>query len=222
MNDYYAVLGIERNATKEEIKEAYHFLTILLHPDKHQRQGAEIAEKKLKEINEAYEVLSDSARRADYDNTSFDGYSRNTGSNVYNQTWKARFGGGLEYEVTAITKEQFERIVRANEATYDYVWLQFNDRSKIDFGKVISGVMPKFNGYYYLSREILPKNSYDNAGFAFGNTRTGELSIQFLSEDISAFTGANVLFNGRIIPLRRNWNEYVRIYNQFLKLVTGR
>jgi curved DNA-binding protein CbpA len=222
MNDYYAVLGVERKAAKKEIKEAYRFLAAQLHPDKHQGRDAKIAEKKLKEINEAYEILSNDTKRAIYDNTVSGNYNQNTTFNNHSQTWKGIFGGGLEYTATVITIEQFERIVQANEVTYDYVWLQFNDRSKIDFGKIISGTMPKFNGPYCLSRELLPKNSYGSASLVYGNTQTGELSLQFLSVDISAFSGSNTLFNGRIISLRHNWNEYARIYNLFINLVNGK
>jgi DnaJ-class molecular chaperone len=48
MNDYYAVLGIEKNATKAEIKAAYHFLAAQLHPDKHQGARRENCGKKTK------------------------------------------------------------------------------------------------------------------------------------------------------------------------------
>jgi curved DNA-binding protein CbpA len=225
MNDYYAVLGIERKATKKEIKEAYRFLAAQLHPDKHQGQEAKIAEKKLKEINEAYEVLSDDAKRADYDNAGFDNNSRNTSPHVHNQRWTASFGGS-QYVLTVITTEQFKRIVQTNEATYDYVSLRFNDRSKINFGEIISGTMPKFNGHYCLSKESLQKSSrYYSASFVFGNIQTGELVIQFGPEDI--FLLYNVLYKGmpnpnpRCISLRHNWNEYVKVYNQFIKLVNG-
>ena len=65
MKDYYAVLGIEKNASKDDIKAAYYFLVKQLHPDRHQGQGVRIAEKKTKEIIEAYEVLGDDEKRTD-------------------------------------------------------------------------------------------------------------------------------------------------------------
>ncbi len=63
--DYYKILGVEKKATEAEIKAAYRKLAKQYHPDKN--PGDKKAEEKFKEINEAYEVLSDAAKRAKYD-----------------------------------------------------------------------------------------------------------------------------------------------------------
>ncbi|MFH1180909.1 MAG: molecular chaperone DnaJ [bacterium] len=62
MPDYYQILGIDRKASAEEIKKAFYRLAHKHHPDK----GGD--EKKFKEINEAYQVLSDKEKRSQYDN----------------------------------------------------------------------------------------------------------------------------------------------------------
>jgi curved DNA-binding protein len=63
--DYYKILGVERNVSKEEIKRAYRKLAMKTHPDRN--PGNSKAEERFKEINEAYQVLSDPEKRARYD-----------------------------------------------------------------------------------------------------------------------------------------------------------
>src|SRR5438445_5586886 len=65
MADYYEVLGIERSATQEEVKKAYRKKALQYHPDRN--PGDPEAEKKFKEISEAYEVLSDEKKKEMYD-----------------------------------------------------------------------------------------------------------------------------------------------------------
>jgi molecular chaperone DnaJ len=63
--DYYDVLGVERNATADQIKKAYRKLALEFHPDRN--PGDKSAEESFKEATEAYEVLRDSEKRAQYD-----------------------------------------------------------------------------------------------------------------------------------------------------------
>lgn len=63
--DYYQVLGADRTASQAELKKAYHKLAMQYHPDRN--PGDKEAEKKFKEINEAYDVLKDEQKRAAYD-----------------------------------------------------------------------------------------------------------------------------------------------------------
>jgi len=65
MKDYYQILGVDRNATEEEIKRAYRKLALKYHPDRN--PGDKSCEEKFKEINEAYACLSDPQKRANYD-----------------------------------------------------------------------------------------------------------------------------------------------------------
>jgi len=63
--EYYKILGVEKNATADEIKKAYRKLALQYHPDKN--PGNKQAETKFKEINEAYAVLSDEKKRKEHD-----------------------------------------------------------------------------------------------------------------------------------------------------------
>jgi DnaJ-class molecular chaperone len=65
--DYYEILGVPRTASAEEIKKAYRKLARKYHPDLQPGAGKQAAERKFKEINEAYEVLGDPKKREKYD-----------------------------------------------------------------------------------------------------------------------------------------------------------
>jgi DnaJ-class molecular chaperone len=73
-SDYYEILGVGRNATLDEIKKAYRKQALEWHPDRH-KDDKEFAEKKFKEINEAYQVLSDPQKRSAYDQFGHDAFS---------------------------------------------------------------------------------------------------------------------------------------------------
>lgn len=65
-SDYYDILGVTKNASAEELKKAYRKQALEWHPDRH-KDDKEAAERRFKEINEAYQVLSDSQKRSAYD-----------------------------------------------------------------------------------------------------------------------------------------------------------
>jgi len=66
--DYYEILGVSKNATKDDLKQAYRKLAMQYHPDKAPPDKKKEYEEKFKEISEAYAVLSNDEKRAQYDN----------------------------------------------------------------------------------------------------------------------------------------------------------
>lgn len=82
MTDYYKILGLDKTASAEEIKKAYRKLSLKFHPDKN--DGDEFFENMFKQINEAYEVLSNPSKKATYD--------RNFGNNKqYSQSYSSNY-----------------------------------------------------------------------------------------------------------------------------------
>jgi len=78
--DYYAVLGVKRNASTQDVKKAYRKLAMQWHPDKNQGEHKEEAEEKFKKISEAYQVLSDEDKRKQYDTYGKAGPSQSQGT----------------------------------------------------------------------------------------------------------------------------------------------
>jgi molecular chaperone DnaJ len=93
--DYYEVLGIQKNASKDDIKKAYRKLAIQYHPDKN--PGNKEAEEKFKEATEAYEILSDDQKKSAYDQFGFAGVEgMNSGGHDWSnfRGFEDIFGGG--------------------------------------------------------------------------------------------------------------------------------
>ncbi|MDO4719474.1 MAG: molecular chaperone DnaJ [Peptostreptococcaceae bacterium] len=85
--DYYEVLGVAKDATEQELKKAYRKMAMKYHPDKN--QGDKESEEKFKEVNEAYEVLSDPEKRKTYDQFGHAGFAGGFGQGGFS----GGFGG---------------------------------------------------------------------------------------------------------------------------------
>src|SRR5215212_2732204 len=88
-SDYYQTLEVQRDASADEVKRAFRRLAMQYHPDRNSEPGAEA---RFKEINEAYEVLSDRERRATYDRFGHAGLNGGLGGDPFGR------GGGFGIE----------------------------------------------------------------------------------------------------------------------------
>ena len=100
--DYYEVLGVDKSASERDIKKAYKRLAMKYHPDR--TQGDKAMEEKFKEVQEAYEILTDSQKRAAYDQYGHAGVDPNRGhggghgagdfGDIFGDVFGDIFGGG--------------------------------------------------------------------------------------------------------------------------------
>lgn len=183
LKNYYKILGVQRTADQEQIKKAYRKLAIQYHPDKN--KGNKQAEQKFKQISEAYSVLSDPQKKAQYDNPNarfnpfFNssngfGFNPNSMQDIFNSV----FGGG------------FGSFSNFNEQPS----LDLTVRIAISFEQMISGCVKKFAYNRKLNNKIvreqleleIPKGVKSGQRFVFhgkGNTggylhnQTGELQV---------------------------------------------
>ena len=104
--DYYEVLGLPRTASDEEVRKAFRKLALEYHPDRNRRPDAT---ERFKEVNEAYQVLTDSEKRARYDRLGHAGVNTNGGTGFdgftdfggFGDIFEAFFGGGARTRSTA-------------------------------------------------------------------------------------------------------------------------
>lgn len=88
--NYYQTLGVEENATQEQIEKAYRKLAIKWHPDHHPDESKEEAQKRFAEINQAYEILGDADKRRRYEQPSMFGFES------FFDMFRGHRGGGID------------------------------------------------------------------------------------------------------------------------------
>ena len=149
--DYYEVLGVSKTATDEELKKAYRKLAKQYHPDANP-DNKEEAEKKFKEVNEAYEVLSDAQKRRMYDQFGHDGPTGfgggNPGGGYYSYTGSG-FSGFEDFDLGDIFSTIFgggsSRSSRRNTGPIKGADLKYS--MDITFEEAFLGVEKEINIY---------------------------------------------------------------------------
>lgn len=123
--DYYEVLGVSRNASQDEIKRAFRQLAMKYHPD---RNKSPDATEKFKEINEAYEVLSDENKRARYDQ--FGHEAVNGGGGFHGNPFEG-MGGFEDFDLGDIINSYFTSSSRRNGQSRNNIPFNLDIQAKI-------------------------------------------------------------------------------------------
>ncbi len=142
--DYYATLGVAKTSTEKEIKQAFRKLARRFHPDVN--PGDKAAETKFKEINEAYEVLGDSAKRKKYDELganwrAYEQAEAQGGANPF-AGWNVNFGGGSGGSgggARTMTQEEMEEIFGDANPFSDFFTTFFGGSGGGGFGETAGG-----------------------------------------------------------------------------------
>ena len=103
--DYYDVLSVGRSASDEDIKRAFRKLALEYHPDRNKKAGAE---ERFKEINEAYQVLSDRQKRNDYDIKQVEYISLDK-FKQFNKNWIDTMDRIVDYHGSWETRKNYKR-----------------------------------------------------------------------------------------------------------------
>jgi molecular chaperone DnaJ len=138
--DYYEVLGINKNASEDEIKKAFRTKAMQFHPD---RNKSPDAEKNFKEVNEAYDVLKDSQKRASYDRYGHNGPSQNNGGSQGGFDFSDAFGQDID--LGDIFGQMFGGGRGRSSSTSKKESVDIDAQLNISFVEMCKGVSKNFN-----------------------------------------------------------------------------
>lgn len=167
--DYYSILGVDRNAEAKEIKKAYRKLARKYHPDINSADSA--AASKFQDINEANEVLSDPAKRQQYDRlgSQWQQYQQ-SGGKAEDFNWDERAAAGNQnYSYRTVNPEEFEEVFGAEGGYSDFFTNLFGggnrQQSRRDSGgqQFYHQVRPRHGGDLEHSLQVNLNEAYHGA-----------------------------------------------------------
>lgn len=140
MTDLYNILGVDKNSDPDTIKKAYRKLAAQFHPDKNKSPDAE---NKFKEINNAYEILSDPEKKQRYDQFGMDGVNGNMpqqGGFPFPDIFGSAFGGGFPFEFNFNNNFRQQNITKRDiqiqiELSYEEIYMGCNKTIKYGYLK---------------------------------------------------------------------------------------
>lgn len=170
--DYYSILGIDKNATQDDVKKAYRKLAKKYHPDANPNDKK--AEDKFKEVNEAYEVLGDAGKRKKYDTF---GSEVNFQNGYDFDPSQYGFGNNVRYEYSAGSGENYSDFFNS-----------FFGGGGFDLGSIFGGAGTNRRRQNYAAKgedieaviEILPEEGFSGIEKSVSiRGRTGDKNLSF-------------------------------------------
>lgn len=204
--DYYAILGVKKTASADEIKKQFRKLALKYHPDRN--QGNKVAEAKFKEISEAYEVLSDPDKRSKYDNfgqywqqSAAPGYSYSSNSNSntvdFGSTDFSQYGNFEEFINELLGRFSTAGTSNTSSQSYSYQTSAKNNNKR----SYSSSNFQDFSGF---GQQAAPVNSEASINLSFaeafrGTTKRINLGTETLEIRIpaGAKTGTRIRLAGK-------------------------
>ncbi len=160
--DYYEILGIKRDAVQEDVKKAYRQMALKYHPDRN--SGDKSAEEKFKEVAEAYGVLIDPAKRAEYDlhgaSATHSGFSRYSREDIFRDV----FSNPYAFDIFSELEREFRRSgLRSGDNFFENIFFQGGQGQGVFFGRIYVSGQGGTRSYSFGS----PRGS--NEAQSFGN-----------------------------------------------------
>ncbi len=191
--DYYEILGVSKNASAEEIKKAYRKVAIQFHPDKN--PGNKEAEEKFKEAAEAYEVLSDADKRAQYDrfgharqgNGGYGGHHMNM-EDIFSQFGDIFGGGGSPFDSFF-----------GGGGSRQRKGSNLRIKLKLTLEEIANGVEKKIKVHRLVRAEGV---SYKTCSTCQGNGQVRKVVNTMLGQMVSSSTCPNCQGSGQVIDKR--------------------
>lgn len=172
--DYYQIIGVKRDAKQDEIKRAYRKLARKYHPDVSKEKDAE---KKFKEVGEAYEVLKDPEKRAAYDQLGADWKAGEEFHPPPNWDAGFEFSGGYSDGSESFSSDFFETLFgrEAGRSSNYRSYTNVQSRGQDHHAKILIDILDAYQG---VTRDIVLKSpEIDNAGRLVNKQRTLNVKI---------------------------------------------
>ena len=238
--DYYDVLGLEKTCSIDEIKKAYRKLALKWHPDKN-KENEEEATKKFREIAEAYDVLSDEKKRADYDKFGFNvpenqfgfrnGFNTNNDPDMARKIFEQFFGGshmtGMPFHMTSNFGDDDNGFHFHQQSFPSFTQIPNKNEKRTVVHEIKCSLDELYNGCQKKVKmgqkieviNVLPgwkdgtKLNYDNISDEFTYT----IVVKEKPHNIFIRNGDNLLMNMKI-----NYTEAINGFERSIKLLNGK